>query len=268
MEFQQRREFRRDNVYDSKSCSSSEPAHKKHKLISNLVSLENDEAINNCSAQQNGEHNLHVESPNSFGKWRKVHIENSKMDSFADKESKKNSSKRISRKKGKPGVCEAAALDDLKVFMKSLLEELKVTREDLFTWMKEEIKKLETDNIDSQPEKSKATYKGKSVDVLDNLEKNIPVHHRNNLEEHIIVQNQNGFFEKDSFMQHQNSDNEKNLKETCKARHWNSMEENIQLQHQSNFKLAMNSGLLERLTKSNDEASFDNCYQTLEDLAC
>ncbi|KAH7513914.1 hypothetical protein FEM48_Zijuj11G0033400 [Ziziphus jujuba var. spinosa] len=291
VEFLQRWEFRRENMCvsssdGSKSSPSSEPAHKKHKLISSLVLLENDEAVNNCSVQRNGEHNLHVESPNSFGKCRKEHIEKSKMDDFAYKDSKRDSNKRVSRKNGKPSVCEAAALDDLKVFMKSLLEDLKVTREDLFTWMKEEMKKLEMDNIDSQTEKRQGSRKGKSIDVVDDLEKNIQVDHQhnleqsiqvyqqNNLEENIIIQNQNGFKKDSLTQQHQNNVDEnlcvqdnKNLKETSNARHQNTFEENIQLQHQSNFKLGMNSGLLERFTMSNEEAGFDNCCQKFDFLA-
>lgn len=279
MKFQQRWEFRRENVFESssdksKSSSSSEPAHKKHKLVSSLISLENEEAINDCSLQQNREHNPHAENPNKFSKGRKVQ-HNRKMDTLSVKDLKRDSNKRASRKKGKPCVSEGAALDDLKIFMKSLLEDLKVTSEDLFTWMKEEMQKLESDNTDLQPEMREGRDIGKSdrardrenleediqVDHQNDFEENIQVHHQNNSEENLLIQNQNGF--KDNcFLQHQNSfkdglcvqDQEKPA-ESPKVKHQNNFEENMQMQHQNNFESIVIAGSLERSIKSNKETA-------------
>ncbi|KAF3448577.1 hypothetical protein FNV43_RR09290 [Rhamnella rubrinervis] len=278
MKFQQRCEFRRENIFEyssekSKSSSSSEPAHKKHKLVSSLISLENEEAINDCSLQQNGELSPHAENPNKFSEGRKVYIR--KMDTLSVKDLKRDSNKRVSRKKDKPCVFEGAALDDLKIFMNSLLEDLKVTSEDLFTWMKEEMQKLESDNTDMQPEMREGSDIGKSnrvydhenlevdmqVDHQNDFEENIQEHHQNSSEENLLIQNRNGFKD-DCFWQHQNSFNDslcmqdpEKPEESSKAEHQNNFEENMQMQHQNNFELSMIAGSLERDIKSDKETA-------------
>lgn len=282
MEFQQQWEFRIGHVSksssdESKSSSSSEPAHKKHKLVSSLILLENEEAVNDCSLQQNGEHNY--QSPTKSSKGRKVQV--CKMDTLTVKDFKRNSNKACG--------CEDA-LDDLRIFMKSLLEDLEVTREDLFTWMKEEMQKLESYNTDMQPGMREGSDVGKSdqvhddekleaeedmqVDHQNDFGENVHVQHQNNSESKLLIHNQN-CLKVDYFSRHQNSikdslfveDHEK-LEESSKVKHWNNFEENMQLQYQNNFEFSMTAWSLERSIESNEEtAGFDNRYQTLEELA-
>lgn len=292
MEFRQQWEFRTEHVSksssdESKSSSSSEPAHKKHKLVSSLILLENEEAVNDCSLQQNGEHNHQI--PTKSSKGRKVRVR--KMDTLTVKDFKRNSNKRVGREKGKACGCEDA-LDDLRIFMKSLLEDLEVTREDLFTWMKEEMQKLESYNTDMQPgmregsssdvgksdqvhdDENLEAEEGMQVDLQNDFGENIHVQHQNNSEEKLLIHNQN-CLKVDYFLRHQNSikdslfveDREK-LEESSKVKHRNNFEENMQLEYQNNFEFSMTAWSLEGSIESNEEtAGFDNRYQTLEELA-
>ncbi|GFZ01370.1 hypothetical protein Acr_14g0010050 [Actinidia rufa] len=133
--FQQRWQFRRgDDDLDSssngtKSSSRGEPVLKKHKLVSNLILPENDETSNTPLSQPENQLVKNV---------------------FVKKKIKRGSMKRSNRKTDKRSVHEPISLNGFKVFMKSMIEELKVARENMFTRMREEMKKLVTVELGSR----------------------------------------------------------------------------------------------------------------------
>ncbi|XP_009346747.2 uncharacterized protein LOC103938471 [Pyrus x bretschneideri] len=262
---QQRWEFRRkDNDNDSSSDdskSSSEAAHEKRKLVSGLISLENDEAVDNCRAQQTGMFIPCGEDQNMSKKAKRVHLR-----------SKKNS-----RKKSKTGVYNsAAALDELKIFKESLLENLKVTRENFLSWMRKEMQKLVDDDAAPRLERREGSSGGK----------NVQVQHGNDFEKNTIYKENiqvNNERKNEDNIQHQNNfgknvpvHRESNSKENVFAHHHNNVKETVQVQHldekvkfQVNYRNNFEFGTkprqcdiesLGRSVKSNTAAGSDNLY--------
>ncbi|CAL5356144.1 unnamed protein product [Camellia sinensis] len=145
--FLQRWEFRsRDDDLDSssedsKSSSSGKAVLKKHELVSKLILPENDETINTPLFQQESEKG-HDRVPFEFGKAHKMHIGRRKKNNAVKNKIKTDSMKKSNRKKNDHLKHEPVLLDDFKIFMESIIEELQVARENSFTWMIEEMKKL------------------------------------------------------------------------------------------------------------------------------
>ncbi|KAK9265358.1 hypothetical protein L1049_003508 [Liquidambar formosana] len=156
LKFQQRWDFRRrdsdldSSSDDSKSSSSDEPAFKKHKLVSSLDSPENDETSDTPRFQQNGKDDAGTGGHSNSGKAKKKKIGSSKKDSLVKNAMEREPFRKVSRKKSKTRAYEPASLNDTKIFMESLLEELKVTRENLFIQMREEMQKLIADDTITQ----------------------------------------------------------------------------------------------------------------------
>lgn len=176
LQFQQRWEFRRrDSDVDSssdnsKSISSGEPVLKKHKLVSSLISTENDETSGTLRSQAEGKSNPSSGDQFKIGKANKMHIGSSKKNNLDSKEMKRDSFEKVSKKKSKSNAYDPAALDDFKIFMESLLEDLKVARENLFVRMREELRKLMPDGTNSR-----STRRGGGC-----RQENIRVQHQNN----------------------------------------------------------------------------------------
>ncbi|PSS11399.1 Proton pump-interactor like [Actinidia chinensis var. chinensis] len=153
---QQRWQFRRgDNDLDSssndtKSSSRGEPVLKKHKLVSNLILPENDETSNTPLSQPENQLGPYMDIPFECGKADKMHTGLNSEKRVVKKKIKRGSMKRSNRKTDKRSVHEPFSLDDFKVFMKSMIEELKVARENMFTRMREEMKKLVTVELGSR----------------------------------------------------------------------------------------------------------------------
>ncbi|CAK9157724.1 unnamed protein product [Ilex paraguariensis] len=145
--FQQRWQFRRreddfdSSSNDSKSSSSGEPVLKKHKLVSNLILPENNENINIPRSRQKDLLDPGMGAHFEFGKANKMHIGSSNKSEGVKNKTKRNSTKEGNKKKRKQSH-EPDSMDDFKVFMESILEELKVARESMFARMREEMKKL------------------------------------------------------------------------------------------------------------------------------
>lgn len=262
--FEQHLKFRRgENGFDYpghelKLSSSSFRAHRKHKLVSSLISADKGEAINKCGVRKNDKREL-------TGRTRKNTV---------------TSNRKKSTKTSRDGS--AAAIDDVKLFMESLLEDLKVGRENLFVRMKEEMRKLMADDADIHSGKKEIGNGRKSVqfqvDDVDNFEENIELHDQSDFDENNqfhhqkgvrktnLVQHQNSF-EEEIAMQHQN-----NLKvQNAKVRNMKDFKENVYVQAQNNLKSEIRTqtssdGSLMRSVESNEESGLDNYYQTLEDL--
>ncbi|KAL5552057.1 hypothetical protein UlMin_002233 [Ulmus minor] len=258
MKFQQQWEFRKreddlDSLdYESKSSSSSEPTHKKHKLVSSLISAENNEAISNSRDQQSGEFSFRTVIQSKFKKRKKVDSERSQKGSSEKIDLKRDSYGKFTGKKNtKTSVDELVALDDVKFLMASVLEDLKAKRECLFTWMKEEMRKLVKDDTDSHQVYNQDSFE-KRTRVHSNFREKIVVQHRISSGENFQMQHHNKF-------------------QSGKLQHQSNLKENVAVQHQNNFESCTRApncdgGSSEKSIKSNEDSCLDNCYQTLEDL--
>uniref|UniRef100_A0A5B6Z3Q7 Uncharacterized protein n=1 Tax=Davidia involucrata TaxID=16924 RepID=A0A5B6Z3Q7_DAVIN len=186
--FQQRWEFRRrdDNFDsssdDSKSSFSGEPVFKKHKLVSNLILPKHDETSESPGSQQEDQFEPNPGGHFEFGKANKMHIGLSKKNNTIKKKKKKGSFKDRNKKKNKCITHEPVSLDELKIFMESILEELKVARENMFTCMREEMKKLVAVETASRPTRKE--------DIC--VQKVPLVQHQNSIETLKKTQNSNG----------------------------------------------------------------------------
>ncbi|KAF5478251.1 hypothetical protein F2P56_004827 [Juglans regia] len=292
LKFQQRWEVRRDNELDSsseesKSSSSGQPVLKKHKLVSSFTSHENDESTDTSRFQLKGKNVAGTGAQIKNGKSEKTHSGRNRKENLVNDAMRRDSHEELKRKKNETSVSDLDALGDVKIFMESLLEDLKDTRENLFRWMREEMQKLVADDTVSKPKRKKGSYgreniQGQHVNNLENnriqlqnkFEDNIQVHH--NFEETLQVQHQNNF-KKSIEVQRQN-----NFKEKTQA-HSNNFKENIQVQHQNNdeknymqskkdLKSGMrvqncNHGSAERSGDINEAAGYVNHYQSSEDRA-
>ncbi|KAM5572440.1 hypothetical protein ABKV19_012480 [Rosa sericea] len=277
-------EFRRkdngDGSSSDESKSSSEAAHKKHKLVSSLISVENDEEIGTHGVEQNVTSSPHTEVKIMSGKGKNVHSQRSGKESSIHDGKERDSHEEGSRKKSKTSVYEPAAMDEVKRFMESLLEDLKVTRENLFSWMRQEMQKLVTDDTLPPLERRERREKNLLVqhgEIIENttskenrqvnnkrkFEENIQIHHQNNSRKDVLVPHETNF-EDNVFARHHN-----NLKETIQVQHQNNSEEaDVQVQCRSNFESDMraqkcNIGSLEGTARSNQASGYDNGYRVL-----
>ena len=188
LKFQQRWEFRRrDSDVDSssdnsKSSSSGEPVLKKHKLVSSLISPENDETSGTPRSQPEGKSDRSSGDQFKIGKANKMQIGSSKRNNLDSKETKRDSFKKVNKKKSKSNACDPATLDDFKIFMESLLEDLKVARENLFVWMREEMHKLMPDGTNSRSSRRGGGCR----------QENVQVQHQNNFVLGLEAQNCKG----------------------------------------------------------------------------
>lgn len=144
-EFQQRWEFRNREVDsssdDAKSGSGTEPTLKKHKPVPGLIPAETDDPAQSPERQEetvNPEGGHGVITPNPKEATRR-HSKGKTVKK--EKEIKKRSINR-EYKKTKAVVYDTALLDDLQKFRESLIEQLRVERENLSEWMKDEMSKM------------------------------------------------------------------------------------------------------------------------------
>lgn len=272
LKFQQLWEIRRrDNDFDSsseesKSSSSTQPNLKKHKRVSSFISHENEEAVDTDRFQQKGKCIASTGRKINSGKAKRARARRSgkqklvnnvrERDFHEDGSSGKDklvanvregdSHKDLTRKKNETSAYDRAALDEVKFFMESLIEDLKDTRENLTRRMREEMEKLVADDAASKSEGKKGSdgtentqmqhrndSESMRVQLQNNLEDNVEVQHQNNYEETLQVQHHTNF--KDSIqVQHQNKFNE-----IVQVQHQKTFMENIQAQHQKDLKSGM-----------------------------
>lgn len=243
LKFQQRWEFRRkDNDLDSssddsKSSSIGQPVLKKHKLASSMISLDDDETCNASRPELYHSSNPGLGDQIEFAKGKEKKIRRVSKQNIADSEVKSDFREGVDRKKSISIVYDPAAMDGVKNFTESLLEELQVKREKLFTWMREEMNKLVADDDALKKVGRKRNSRGKKVQYRNNFEKNVQFQQQNNNEEDVLVQHLN------------------NNGAIVHRQQQNHFEEDTELHYPNNFK----SGLrvqncrgesLEKITKS------------------
>ncbi|XP_057978285.1 uncharacterized protein LOC131164816 [Malania oleifera] len=266
--FDQIWEYRRgDNEFDSSShesgsSSNGEPVLKKHKLVSSLISLDEKDDISYIPKfQQKGKLDAGAVSRFKPGEGQ---IRSSLKDS-AFNYGMGNDSFKLNGRKNKGSAYEPAALDDIKIFMESLLDELKVARENMLTWMRDEMHKLMAD--DARRECTKRQ------DVAE-------VYHQNNFKSCLKAQNRNGR----SLEQSAGSKRPADSNDHCKnqgdhgqhidpissTRTESSHEQIISVQHQNNRDSGMkaqncNGESLERYVKGKRAADYKNFNEVLQD---
>ncbi|KAJ0048344.1 hypothetical protein Pint_15148 [Pistacia integerrima] len=292
--FWQRWEFRRkDDGFDSssddsKSNSVAEPVLKEHNLASGFISFDNDETSNTSRLQPNLNNDSGFEGQFQFEKAEEKKIKRSKKNNVASSEVKKDSHEEVHRKKSKTSAYDhLAATSDVKSFTVSLLEDLRATRENLFTWMREEINKLIADDTAPRKRRRNGASRGKKVQSpQQNNSENMKVQPQKNFkkklkfqrpktsgdsmqEQHlngdgaIIHMQQQNNIEKDTEVECQN-----NFDKGNQMHHRNNKDN--QVQHQNNFKSGMrapncNGRFLESFVKSTKADDANNQCQALDD---
>lgn len=158
--FQKIWEFRRrdddidSSADDSKTSSRIEPVQKKHKLVSALIlAAGNDEISDTPECQLNDQpesgEGVHFELGKDVGLTRKR--------SGMKNKTKRGSMKGHGIKKRKCSTLDPVSLNDLKIFTESILQDLKVERENMFARMREEMRKLvDVKSITKPTRKNKA----------------------------------------------------------------------------------------------------------------
>ncbi|KAL2544159.1 uncharacterized protein Fot_13392 [Forsythia ovata] len=146
--FQQQWEFRRrvDNVDSSSDDSGSnwtgEQVHIKHKLVPSIILPENDEVSDTPKSGQKNQLNTNTWVDfHSVESMKKI-TKSSKKKNARKSKFKRHSNKEKKVRKRDVSTQEMVMLDDFKIFTDSLIEELRVARENMFTRMKGEVRKL------------------------------------------------------------------------------------------------------------------------------
>ncbi|XAR70288.1 hypothetical protein NMG60_11027092 [Bertholletia excelsa] len=96
------------------------------------------------------ESQLDYYTPSEFGKPQKIHIHPGNKNHAFKRKSKRVFMKKSNRKKS-CGKIEPISLDDFKIFTESMIEELRVGKENMLAWMREELKKLVAIELASRP---------------------------------------------------------------------------------------------------------------------
>ncbi|XVF13111.1 hypothetical protein REPUB_Repub08aG0179900 [Reevesia pubescens] len=168
LKFQKRWEFRRNKDTDlDSSCDDSKSSHgpllKRHKLVSGLISVDNDDETSETSSlKQKDNENTGAGDQSNIAKAKKRKTRN-KSSNLQNDKMKSDSPEEVDLQKGETSAKDPAPLDDLKNFMDSLLKDLKVTRENLLKWMLEEMQKLVADDATPEPESRKRRHRGEKV---------------------------------------------------------------------------------------------------------
>ncbi|XP_021295136.1 uncharacterized protein LOC110424764 isoform X2 [Herrania umbratica] len=274
LEFQQRWEYRRrDNDFDS-SCddskSSSEPLRKKHKLVSSLISVGDHET---SGLKQKDNDNPGTGDQINVGKAKKRKARNI-SNNLQNSKRKRDSPKEVDLPEGETSAYDPVPLDDVKNFMESLLEDLKVTRENLLKLLMEEMQKLVADDTTPEPKRRKRGHRGKKVQLQPTKKsKKVQDQHGKTAKESMQVQHPNNFEESIQVQQHNN------FQKTVLAQQQNNFqvnvmqlqeEENINRQHQNDIKYGMrsqncNNRSLVGLPKSSHAAYSTDCFNALGD---
>ncbi|GLT67858.1 hypothetical protein SLA2020_401360 [Shorea laevis] len=269
LQFQQRWEFRRtDNDFDSSSNESkpsSEPVLKKHKLVSSLIPLDDEETSETSRLQRQDNENpgMGVEIKSVIPKRRQTRKRSGNLRAGG---MKSDSHEEVDRTKPGKSAYDFTALEDVKSFMGSLIEDLKVARENLSKWMREEMQKLaEDDDSAPQPKRRRRNCKVEKVQLQkrkrserntkgqsQKTKKSMQLQNQNNFEESILAQPQ------------------ENFEEPVYVPKENNFQNNIPLLPQKDEKVSIqpqtcNGRSLERFTKISNATDSINFYRALED---
>lgn len=260
MQFHQRWEFRRaDDDCDSSSNDtkrSSEPVLKKHKLVANLISLNDEESSGTSRLQQQGDENPEVEAEitSEKPKTRQTRKRGGNLRNAGRKNDSREEADRTNRGK-RASARDLTPLEDLRNFMGSLIEDLTVAREKLSKWMKEEVQKLvDDDDTASQPKRRRRSCK---------VEK---VQERKKPERKTKGQLQQRKKPEKSIQEEQHS----NLEEPAYVPQVNDFQNDVEVlprKRDEVINLETNERSLERSNQANNESDFINYYRALEDGA-
>jgi hypothetical protein len=281
LKLQQCWEFRRkDDDSDSSSNDSKpsgEPALKKPKLISSFISVDNDETSDASKLHQIGNCDPGISDQMKSGKAENGRRRRSKKNDSTPNEKKKGPHREVRRKKSKPSTDEQAVFDDLKKYMNFLLEDLKISRENLLKWMREEMQKLVEEETVSELETREGSFRGEKVQLQlqtsfeenaqvqhQNTFGNLPAQHQNNIQGYGQAQPHNKFAEN---VHRQNLINFQ--ENSTEVHHQKNFQENIFLQHRNAFSLCRgsqdcNGGSTEGFGKTNKSTDSSNCSLTLD----
>ncbi|OVA14015.1 hypothetical protein BVC80_1787g91 [Macleaya cordata] len=156
--FEQRWEFRRrdghfeSSIDETDSSSSREPVLKKRKVVFNQIPPINDESCDISRFQQKIKHVPGMNSRSIVERSNKMKGELSEEDDPACGEmGERPSYKRDIRKKSRSCGPEPDALKNSRIFMESILEELKVARQKMFIRMREEMRKVMDYDMTQEP---------------------------------------------------------------------------------------------------------------------
>ncbi|KAJ6943488.1 hypothetical protein NC652_009063 [Populus alba x Populus x berolinensis] len=279
LKLHQRWEFRRkDNDSDSSNDSkpSGEPALKTYKLISSFISVDSEETSEATKLHQNG-----ICDPGISDQMKSGKAENgrrrrkSRIDDSAPNEIKKGPRKGVRRKKSKTITDEQAVFYDLKKYMSFLLEDLKVSRENLLKWMGEEMQKLVAEETVSELETRERSFRGEKVQLQNqtNFEENAEVQDQNIFEKNIPAQHQNniqGYGHLQAHKEFEENVHRQNLVnfENTEVHH----QETIFLHNRNAFKSFKgaqdcNDESTERFGETNKSADYSNCSLSLDSQA-
>ncbi|XP_042504070.1 uncharacterized protein LOC122081146 [Macadamia integrifolia] len=163
--FQQQWELRRRDVSpsdsstnESESSSREEPILKKHKLISDWVSLKADEGGSITRSQPKARNAPSMGNHHEVEKAKKTESRLCKKGRH-DKIKEMPFCEEESKRKSHSCADEPVTLEGTRIFMESILEELRVARENLLIWMREEMHKVLNDESASGPNLSENNYK-------------------------------------------------------------------------------------------------------------
>ncbi|KAK8485458.1 hypothetical protein V6N11_009868 [Hibiscus sabdariffa] len=129
LEFRQRWEFRRNDDDDPDSSFDDS--------VSRLIPPGDDETSEVSRLKQEDN-----ENPGKVGQINVGKVKKRKTRNKSSSKMKKDSPQEVDLHKGETSAHDHAPLDELKIFMESLLEDLKITRESLLKWMVDEMQHL------------------------------------------------------------------------------------------------------------------------------
>lgn len=154
-EFRRRDDDNDSSSDDSESNSVEETVLQKHKLLSNF-GLPGTNDISESPRSQNDyfapEQKKAKTECNGLGR---------KKDSVKGKKTKRDSVKEANKKKSKR-TTQVTVFDDLRIFTESILEDLRVARENMFAKMREEMEILVTAASASKPKRKKGNREQKT----------------------------------------------------------------------------------------------------------
>ncbi|KAK8599186.1 hypothetical protein V6N13_077118 [Hibiscus sabdariffa] len=129
LEFRQRWEFRRNDDDDPDSSFDDS--------VSRLIPPGDDETSEVSRLQQEDN-----ENPGKVGQVNVGKVKKRKTRNKSSSKMKKDSPQEVDLHKGETSAHDHAPLDELRIFMESLLNDLKITRESLLKWMVDEMQHL------------------------------------------------------------------------------------------------------------------------------
>ncbi|KAJ8768513.1 hypothetical protein K2173_022608 [Erythroxylum novogranatense] len=245
IKFQQRWEFRREYEFDSSSNdtkSSGDSVLKKQKLISELAYGDSDEISDGSKFQQVPNHDPGPSLQPKPMEPKKKKRRGQKGLSADDQMEKSCHIKVEKKRKITTGGYDPDAMDDLKIYMESLIDDIRVAGENLSTWMREEMQKLVRDGTASEARKDKVRLQKQGNPMMHDMGMNTQAHHDKSFNEFAKKQQENKL--EDKFCMQHVTDFERDLK----VNHEKSCKENIQQHSGRSFRSSKRAGDISALS--------------------